>query len=85
MFKDRKTLNRTVTVTAQRKGNGAIGGGRKGHSGKKGVIKGLDESGKQVELARATGTTMKDLSRELRKTGLIPEYVSLNSKGDTTF
>lgn len=84
-MRERAKLGRIVTITAKRKGNGAKGGGRKGSSGKKGVIYQVDEDGKKTELARASGATLKELSRELRKTGLIPEYVSLNSKGDTSY
>lgn len=84
-MRERAMLGRIVTITAKRKGNGAIGGGRKGSSGKKGVIYQVDDAGKKTELARASGATLKELSRELRKTGFIPEYVSLKSKGDTAY
>ncbi len=88
MGKERTSLRRVVIIKPYRKsGNGAIGGGRKGNSGKRGVIYALAADGTHIEpaLASATGPTMTSLSRILRKTGFIPEHVSINSSGETYF
>ena len=84
-MRDKEALGRVVVIGTQRKGNGAVGGGRKGKSGKKGVIYQLDNKGQRTELGRASGSTMKDLSRNLRATGHIPQYVTLNNYGETSF
>ena len=85
MGTERIPLKRTVVVTAQRKGNGAVGGGRKEKSGKKAVIWQNHDDGTRTELTRASGTTQKDLSRKLHATGFLPKDVSLDSKGETSF
>ncbi len=88
MGTERTSLRRVVIIKPYRKsGNGAKGGGRKGNSGKRGVIYDLAADGTHIEpaLASATGTTMTTLSRILRKTGFIPEYVSINKSGETYF
>ena len=84
----REAQNRVVIIKPYRKnGNGAMGGGRKGNSGKRGVIYDLAADGTHIEpaLLSATGTTMASLSRVLRKSGFIPEYVALNKSGKTYF
>ena len=85
MGTERISFNRVVVVSAKRKGNGAIGGGRKDISGKKAVIWQRHPDGTRTELATACGSTIKDLSRKLRATGFIPQHVSLNSSGETSF
>ena len=88
MGTERTSLRRVVIIKPYRKsGNGAKGGGRKGNSGKRGVIYDLGADGTHIEpaLLSATGTTMASLSRVLRKSGFIPEYVALNKSGETHF
>ena len=84
-MQERERLGRIIVVKAKRKGNGAIGGGRKNKSGKKGIIYELDAAGTRKEIAQASGHTRKDLSRNLRATGYVPEYVCINSSGETHF
>ena len=84
-MKEKEKLNRLVVIGTQRKSNGAIGGGRKGNSGKKGVIFQIEKTGARTELAHASESTFKALGRALRKTGLIPHHVALNSYGETAF
>ncbi len=85
MGTERIQLRRVVVVKTQRKGNGAIGGGRKGNSGKQGVIYRLEDDGTRTELASQDGATFTDLSRKLRATGFIPGHVSINKSGETKF
>lgn len=85
MYGEKEPLGRIVKISAQRKSNGAIGGGRKGTSGKKGTIYQVHEDGARKELASISESTFKSLSRALRKTGLIPQHVTLNSHGETSF
>lgn len=76
MWNEKPLLNRIVEISTQRKSNGAVGGGRKGNSVKKGV---------RTELARAEGPTFRALSRNLRSTGFLPNHVAINSYGETAF
>lgn len=85
MWNEKPCLNRIVEISTQRKSNGAVGGGRKGNSGKKGVIYQLDQKGVKTELARAEGPTFRALSRNLRSTGFLPNHVAINSHGETAF
>lgn len=85
-MKERECLGRTIVVKSYRKsGNGAVGGGRKGNSGKKGTIYGTDESGKEVILAQCRAPTFRELSRELFATKLVPSGISIQRKGETRF
>ena len=84
-MRERELLGRVVKISTQRKSNGAVGGGRKNTSGKKGVIYQVGKVGARTELATVSESTFKTLSRELRKTGYIPQYVALNSYGETLF
>lgn len=88
----REVLGRVVVVKTNRKsGNGGKGGGRKDNSGKRGVIYSVAEDGTRTELALLNGATFldgatfTDLSRKLRRTGLIPQHVTLNKSGETKF
>jgi hypothetical protein len=84
-MKDSKTLGRKVIVkTWRKKGNGAVGGGRKNNSGKVGIIYQVSDQGEK-ELTRCKGSTFKDLSRKLFDTGFIPRNVSISSSGETLF
>ncbi len=86
MGTERTPLNRVVVIKPWRKhGNGAKGGGRKGNSGKRGVIYSVATDDTRTELASLEGTTFTDLSRQLRATGLIPQHVALNKSGETHF
>ena len=92
MGTERTILNRVVVIKSWRKhGNGAKGGGRQGSSGKKGQIFQVADDGTRTALELAkdidvlTGTTFADLSRKLRGTGLIPQHVALQSRGETHF
>ncbi len=84
-MQDKEKLDRVVRITTVRKSNGAVGSTRKGNSGKKGIIYQVDAMGVRTELAKANEGTFKALSKELRKTGYIPNYVTLNSNGETSF
>ncbi|HSE35539.1 MAG TPA: hypothetical protein VLB83_05460 [Candidatus Paceibacterota bacterium] len=84
-MKEHALLERTVVVKAFRKSKGTIADGRKGNTGKKGVIYGTDAEGKRVELAVCRGATFRDLSRKLFETGLVPRHVTIKSKGETRF
>lgn len=84
-MKEHAELGRTVVVKAFRKSNGAVGGGRKNHTGKKGVIYATDDAGKRVELAACRGATFRELSRKLFETGLVPRHVTIKPKGETHF
>jgi hypothetical protein len=78
-------LGRKIVVKPYRKhGNGAKGGGRKGRTGKRGIIYQIELAG-QTELARFEKPTFRALSRELFASGLIPRYVSINKSGETLF
>ena len=84
-MQERTKLNRVIVVKAQRKSNGAVGSRRKGNTGKKGTVYQLDVDGKTHKEALTTqeGATLKDLSHNLRKTGLVPQYVTIGK--DTTY
>jgi DNA-binding PadR family transcriptional regulator len=84
-MKESEVLGRKVVVkTWRKKGNGAIGGGRKNNSGKMGIIYQVSDQGEE-ELARCKGSTFKDLSRKLFDTGFIPRNVAISSSGETLF
>lgn len=86
MGTQRPILNRIVIIKPWRKhGNGAKGGGRQGTSGKKGTIFQIEHDGSQSELGCETGSSFTDLSRKLRRSGFIPQYVALNKSGETRF
>lgn len=79
-------IGRKVVVKPYRKhGNGAKGGGRKGKTGKRGIIYELGPDGQYAELTRFEEPTFKALSRQLFGSGLIPRCVSINSSGETLF
>lgn len=86
MGTQRPLLNRLVVIKSWRKhGNGAKGGGRQGSSGKKGTIYQIERDGTRSELATESEGTFTNLSRKLRKSGFIPQYVALNKSGETRF
>lgn len=88
MGTQRTPIGRVVVVKTHRKeGNGAKGGGRKGNTGKKGIIYDLAPDGSYVEppLAERKGGTFTELKKELRSTRLIPPHVALNKCGETVF
>lgn len=85
-MREREKIGRKVVVKTHRKhGNGAKGGGRKGQTGKRGIIYQLDPGGTQTELARFDRPTFKALSRALFDSGLVPSHVSIKSNGETVF
>lgn len=68
-----------IKITSHRKfGNGAIGSGRKGQTGKKATI--TDKDGNQTVI---TGTTGKALCQAVRKQLKIPPNIRINDKGKT--
>lgn len=83
-MRERESLGKVVKISTIRKSNGAVGSRRKGTSGKKGVIFQITKDG-TTELATATGSSFKDLSKKLRQTGHIPQDVALNKHGETHF
>jgi hypothetical protein len=85
-MKEREKLGRKVVVTTYRKhGNGAVGGGRRGQSGKRGIIYSVAADGTETELAQREGPTFKKLSKKLFATKFIPPYVAINRSGETIF
>lgn len=86
MRDNKRLFGRKVVVKTWRKcGNGAIGSGRKGQTGKRGIVYQLDRHGKQTELTRHDAPTFKELSKKLFGTGLIPRNISIKSSGETVF
>lgn len=83
---DDQKLHRVIVVKPYRKhGNGAIGGGRKGQTGKRGIIYQCDERGNRQELARYEQPTFRALSQKLFATGHVPRHIAIKQKGDTYF
>jgi len=87
MGTEHKVLGYVVEMRTWRKhGNGAKGGGRQGSSGKKAALYKTDAAGKRELVDSAEGSSAKDAQKNLRKkTGLIPQHVSINSHGETRF
>ncbi len=85
-MQEKAKLNRVIVVKTLRKSNGAVGSRRKGTSGKKATIYQLAADGKtrKETLTTQEGATLKDLSRKLRGTGLLPQHVTLG-KDETYF
>lgn len=77
--RERPAMGIVITITTHRKrGNGAVGGGRKGSTGKKAVIivEGYDP-------VTVTGNTTRDLLKQVRKQFDIPPHITINEKGET--
>ena len=95
MGTERAILSRVIVITSgwRKHGNGGVGGGRQGSTGKKGQIFEVAKDGTRTaldlehgkEVFELTGTTFKDLSRKLRATGLIPPHVAIDKKEDTSY
>lgn len=86
MGKDRQILGYVVVVKPYRKGNGAVGGGRKGNTGKRCFLYKLEESGGRNLVSSVDGATAKEATRELRRQNrVIPQHVSINDRGETFF
>ncbi len=87
MWPNRVLLHRVIVVQSYRKaGNGAKGGGRQGCSGKRGTVYQVDpETGKRKVIHSAVGPTFRDMCKALRQGNFIPPYVSIQSKGETSF
>jgi len=84
-MQEQPKLGRKVVVKTHRKhGNGAVGGGRKNSTGKRGIIYGI-KGDKEVELTRCDASTFRELKRKLYETGYIPRNVSISSSGETAF
>ncbi|GEM_PF-2651416 len=80
------SLGRKVIIKTHRKfGNGAKGGGRKGQTGKRGIIYKICGDGTQAELVCIDESTFKTLSKKLFATGFIPRNVTINPNGETFF
>jgi hypothetical protein len=78
--RDIAQLGLTIEIKTHRKeGNGAKGGGRKGNTGKKGIITKQGE-----EPITVTGNTARELLGKIRKQFKIPPHVSINQKGMTS-
>lgn len=74
-----KILGLTINISPDRKhGNGGVGGGRSGSSGKKAVIKKHGEPDVTLK-----GSTSKDLLRQVRSRYGVPSSVVINKKGET--
>ncbi len=85
-MEERVRLGMKVVITTYRKhGNGAKGSGRKGQSGKRGIIYHMADDGTKKKLAKAEEPTFKELSKKLFDTGLIPRDVTINRSGTTEF
>lgn len=93
MGTEHKLLGRVIVITQgwRKHGNGGVGGGRQGSTGKRGQIFQVASDGTRTALdlgggtLEFTGTTFKDLSRKLRATGLIPPHVAIDKKEDTSY
>jgi hypothetical protein len=86
MGTDRKMLGYVVVVKPFRKSNGAVGGGRKGSTGKRCLLYKMEEGGGRSLVSSVEGATAKDATRELRRQNrLIPQYVSIKDHGETFF
>lgn len=69
--KPKQGLVVTVKKNGHRKnGNGAVGGGRSGSTGKKAVIEKLLPNGAREEVQTVYGTSLKDLKKNLRGAGV---------------
>ncbi len=78
-------LGRTITIRAKRKSNGAVGSDRKNNTGKVATICAIGNNGNQTELAKVEGANFREVSRALRKTGLVPTHVAINHHGKTQY
>ena len=68
-----------IDISTHRKcGNGAVGGGRKNASGKKAVV---SKDGNDDVVV--TGSTTKDLLKQVRRQFNIPPNIKINEKGQT--
>ena len=77
--RERPALGITIKISTDRKrGNGAVGGGRKGSSGKKAVVTVLGHDSVTV-----TGATVRELLKQVRSQFSIPPEVRINEKGET--
>lgn len=87
MGTERSVLGYVVVVKPYRKhGNGAVGGGRKGSSGKKCFLYKLSSTGARELVASAEGPTAKAVVRELRVVSkVIPQHVAVSHTGETFF
>lgn len=69
----------TIDISTHRKkGNGAVGSGRKNNSGKKASV--TKENG---EVDTVTGATTTDLLKNVRRQFSIPPSIKINEKGVT--
>lgn len=85
-MEERKKLGRKVVVKPYRKhGNGGFGGGRKGQTGKRGIIYEVTQDKKPEELMRFEEPTFGALKKKLFGPGGIPTYVTINKSGETVY
>jgi len=74
-----------IVIKARRKSKGGKRDGRHGSTGKVGIIYRLKNGMVKDEVCRVFGPTLKHVSRELRRLGLIPNWVSIHRRGETYF
>lgn len=76
---ERKDLGLKIEISSHRKhGNGGVGGGRKGSTGKKAEV-----TRKGSESVTITGTSTTDLLKKVRSQFEIPPNYKINGKGET--
>jgi N-methylhydantoinase B/oxoprolinase/acetone carboxylase alpha subunit len=76
---ERKDLGLRIKISSHRKhGNGGVGGGRKGSTGKKAEV-----TRKGTESVTITGSSTTDLLRKVRNRFSIPSNYKINDKGET--
>jgi hypothetical protein len=77
--REKPALGITIKISTDRKrGNGAVGGGRKDSTGKKAIV-----SIEGADPVKVTGSTAKDLLGKIRRQFSIPPHVRINEKGET--
>jgi hypothetical protein len=85
-MKELPKLNRVVVVSTDRKhGNGAVGGGRQGTSGKKAKVYQKYPDKDRKLLLEIEAPTFSALSKELHKPGRVPNHIPINKKGETNY
>jgi hypothetical protein len=86
VVQDKAKVGRKVVVKPYRKhGNGGFGGGRKGQTGKRGIIYEVVEDKEPQELMRFEEPTFGALKKKLFGPGCVPTYVTINKSGETVF
>lgn len=85
-MQDKPKVGRKVVVKPYRKhGNGGFGGGRKGQTGKRGIIYELPGDKEPQELMRFEEPTFGALKKKLFGLGGVPTHVTINKSGETLY